>query len=198
MKGITAIVIMSVATALLASQSFFGGDKINYIAVQFSGWLIIFLFIFIIFWHLPLSWHPAIRSIKEVIYRRFIELQRVITNADDRRALRDKDPIITGLLAELSTLNNAITEKNQQMHNLGQINKTLKENIDRLRSDVETLKASRPIPPSVISDRKFISVKREFAKMYHPNNPGFTGMEKVVRGELFKEFWQVLERIEAT
>lgn len=46
-------------------------------------------------------------------------------------------------------------------------------------------------------DRRFTDAKRAFARLYHPNSSTGTGIEKVVRAEIFKEFWAELERIEA-
>jgi chromosome segregation ATPase len=46
-------------------------------------------------------------------------------------------------------------------------------------------------------NHKFAQTKRIFAKLYHPNAlVGLSPLEKVIRGELFKEFWAELERIE--
>ena len=46
-------------------------------------------------------------------------------------------------------------------------------------------------------NHKFAQTKRIFAKLYHPNAlVGLSPLEKMVRGELFKEFWKELERIE--
>lgn len=46
-------------------------------------------------------------------------------------------------------------------------------------------------------DYKFEQAKRVFAKLYHPNSlAGLSPLEKIMRGEIFKEFWAELERIE--
>lgn len=42
----------------------------------------------------------------------------------------------------------------------------------------------------------FQRAKREFARMYHPDNVGGSSIERMVRAEIFKEFWAVLETIE--
>ena len=42
----------------------------------------------------------------------------------------------------------------------------------------------------------FVEVKRAFAKKYHPNSMTCSGMEKLIRSEIFKEFWGEIERIE--
>jgi len=47
------------------------------------------------------------------------------------------------------------------------------------------------------NNRMFQEAKRSFAKLYHPDSSGSLGaMESAVRKEVFKEFWDVLERIE--
>ena len=167
-----------------------------------------------VFPHLA-SAYSTTRWLKEVINRQSVPSRRDIVNPKaqqiDDGALRNKDTIITGLLAELSTqqktmanlqheigsLKNQIIAKNEKIRKLTEINKSFKVSIDQLRVGMEARNPSQP-GTSVPRDEKFVSVKREFAKMYHPNNTAFTGMEQLVRGELFKEFWQVLERIEAT
>jgi hypothetical protein len=47
-------------------------------------------------------------------------------------------------------------------------------------------------------DRKFEEAKRAFAKLYHPNaSVSRSPLETMLRGEIFKEFWAELERIES-
>jgi hypothetical protein len=47
------------------------------------------------------------------------------------------------------------------------------------------------------SDRKFEEAKRAFAKLYHPDaSASRSPLERMVRGEIFKEFWAELECIE--
>jgi hypothetical protein len=43
---------------------------------------------------------------------------------------------------------------------------------------------------------KFAVAKREFARMFHPDSNRFSGIEKLIRAELFKEFWATLEKID--
>ncbi len=45
-------------------------------------------------------------------------------------------------------------------------------------------------------DRKFQDIKKRFAKRYHPNAIGTTGMEAAVRAEVFKEFWAEIADVE--
>jgi hypothetical protein len=44
-------------------------------------------------------------------------------------------------------------------------------------------------------DKKFKRAKRVFAKMYYPD-PTQKGLEKMLREQIYKEFWQVLEAID--
>jgi|SRR6516162_6337448 len=50
-----------------------------------------------------------------------------------------------------------------------------------------------------VPSNKIGVAKREFARMFHPDSPEsnrFSGSEKLIRSELFKEFWAVLEKVE--
>ncbi len=62
-----------------------------------------------------------------------------------------------------------------------------------VESEIEILRNQRP---ASTPDDRFAQAKRAFAKLYHPNNANASGMEKIVRAEVFKEFWNELERIE--
>jgi FtsZ-binding cell division protein ZapB len=46
------------------------------------------------------------------------------------------------------------------------------------------------------SDEKFVAAKRAFARLFHPNKGGHEGLEKLVRAEIFKSFWPILEGID--
>ena len=43
---------------------------------------------------------------------------------------------------------------------------------------------------------KFADAKLAFARLYHPDQVRAGGIEQVLRGEIFKEYWGVLEKIE--
>jgi hypothetical protein len=43
---------------------------------------------------------------------------------------------------------------------------------------------------------RFRRARSEFARLYHPDQVKAEGIERVIRAEIFKEFWAVLERIE--
>ena len=45
-------------------------------------------------------------------------------------------------------------------------------------------------------DRKFKQVKKMFSKMYHPDSLSGDRFEKLIKQEIFKDFWQIIEGIE--
>jgi hypothetical protein len=45
-------------------------------------------------------------------------------------------------------------------------------------------------------DEKFTATKNAFARMFHPDNVKSSDLEKVIRAEIFKEFWREIEIIE--
>jgi hypothetical protein len=46
------------------------------------------------------------------------------------------------------------------------------------------------------TDAKFKKIKNKFSMMYHPDRISGSNFEKLVKQELFKEFWQEIEKIE--
>ena len=78
------------------------------------------------------------------------------------------------------------------------------QQIERLYEEIRSMNdAGALIPPGVsgaaappASEKKFSTAKRRFAQLYHPNNMQHTGIEKLVREQFFKEFWEELEKIE--
>ena len=46
------------------------------------------------------------------------------------------------------------------------------------------------------SDHRFARAKRAFAQLYHPDLIEAGGLERLVRTEIFKEFWTILEEID--
>jgi hypothetical protein len=45
-------------------------------------------------------------------------------------------------------------------------------------------------------DEKFAAAKRAFARLYHPDNIRAEGLDKLIRAEIFKEYWRELEAID--
>jgi DNA anti-recombination protein RmuC len=73
---------------------------------------------------------------------------------------------------------------------------------DQWEAEAKRLKQELDLPirksPSAAGDQRFAQAKREFARLYHPNALTGSSFERTVRGEIFKEFWEVLQRIENT
>ena len=46
------------------------------------------------------------------------------------------------------------------------------------------------------NDAKFKKFKNKFSMMYHPDRISGSNLEKLVKQEIFKEFWQEIEKIE--
>ena len=46
------------------------------------------------------------------------------------------------------------------------------------------------------NNNKFKKVKISFLKMYHPDSVSGDRFEKLIKQEIFKEFWQSIEDIE--
>jgi outer membrane murein-binding lipoprotein Lpp len=55
----------------------------------------------------------------------------------------------------------------------------------------------RDPPPAEPADGgKFRSAKLAFARLYHPDRGGSSELDRLIRAQVFKEFWTELERIE--
>jgi hypothetical protein len=64
---------------------------------------------------------------------------------------------------------------------------------DRLHEEVSALRTGEP---STAADTKFIRVKHEFSKRFHPNARLVSDPERTQREEVFREFWPIVEDIE--
>lgn len=73
----------------------------------------------------------------------------------------------------------------------------LERRIERSQ-DRQDHRADKDIGPADASggDDRFQQARRRFAQMYHPDNNAGDGIEKLIRAEIFKEFWKELEDIE--
>lgn len=47
------------------------------------------------------------------------------------------------------------------------------------------------------NDKRYASLRRFLAKQFHPDHAPGSGIEKVIRGEVFKEVWVEIDRIDA-
>lgn len=94
--------------------------------------------------------------------------------------LIEKEGIIDELYEKLDSLEDLY---NERLKNI----KVLEERIDKMNSTV----GHAPSP-----DWKFREVKAAFARLYHPDRTTQAGIERLVREQVFKEFWLEIERID--
>jgi len=76
----------------------------------------------------------------------------------------------------------------------------LSNTIDYYKEEVARLErrlAGQERPERDGSDAKFRRAKSAFARLYHPDRLTGEGPETIIRTEVFKEFWDELQRIEA-
>jgi hypothetical protein len=64
---------------------------------------------------------------------------------------------------------------------------------DRLHEEVSVLRLG---DPGTAADAKFVRVKHEFSKRFHPNARAAGDPERDRREQVFREFWPVVEEIE--
>jgi len=77
-------------------------------------------------------------------------------------------------------------------------NENLQAQLTDAKKIINDLKSGRPSPNnSKKKNDKFDQVKKAFARKYHPNNIQSDGIDKLVREEIFKEFWKELQKIDA-
>ena len=74
----------------------------------------------------------------------------------------------------------------------------LSNTVDYYKVEVARLeqKLARREPLTRGSDEKFRRAKAAFARRYHPDRISRDGGETRIRTEVFKEFWEELQRIE--
>lgn len=74
----------------------------------------------------------------------------------------------------------------------------LQNTLDYYKEEVARLqrKAAGGSEESASADRKFRKAKSAFARLYHPDRLADDGPENRIRTEIFKEFWDELQRIE--
>ena len=80
--------------------------------------------------------------------------------------------------------------------------RTAESECARLQAELDSAKAQSEPKGGVAQsgasdgDGKFRAAKRAFARLYHPDNVNTEGFDKVIRVEIFKEYWRELEAIE--
>lgn len=62
------------------------------------------------------------------------------------------------------------------------------------RAELAQQAATSPGPPEPAG--RFRAAKLAFARLYHPDRAGGSELDRLVRGQVFREFWTELERIE--
>jgi hypothetical protein len=101
--------------------------------------------------------------------------------------------------ADLSGARRAIAQLEEQIIQLRMTSKTVGEQREKwkLRALLAEEKLSQMNDAaSDPSDQRYGALRRFLAKRFHPDHAPGTGMEKMIRGELFKEIWGEVGRIE--
>jgi hypothetical protein len=73
----------------------------------------------------------------------------------------------------------------------------LQHNSSKLTSENQTLKEQLRLANERGGNDKFARVKRAFAQKFHPDSVEADGIEKVVKNEIFKEFWEEIRKIDS-
>jgi hypothetical protein len=75
----------------------------------------------------------------------------------------------------------------------------LQNTLDYYREEVARLQSKLAGEPSAdpVVDQKFRRAKSAFARRYHPDRVRGDGPDVQIRTEVFKEFWEELQRIES-
>jgi multidrug resistance efflux pump len=81
---------------------------------------------------------------------------------------------------------------------------TAQQELSRVREHREYESLARSVlqhrpaapPPSPEEASRFRAAKLAFARLYHPDRAAGSELDKAIRGQVFREFWAELERIE--
>lgn len=116
------------------------------------------------------------------------------SNSDDTRQKSQKvDTKKENENSEIKRLNKIISELRQK----GKQAVASRDKWRRRAEVAETEVAEREQnQQSQNKENNFKQVKKMFAKMYHPDSLTGDKFEKLIKQEIFKEFWQVIESIE--
>ena len=91
------------------------------------------------------------------------------------------------------------SRKSEMALKLSKCEHALSNTVDHYKGELARLEqqlAGRE-PSARGSDEKFRRAKAAFARRYHPDQMSRDGEETRIRTEVFKEFWEELQRIEA-
>jgi len=108
------------------------------------------------------------------------------------------EDIISGA-ADLASARRAIAQLGEQIIQLRMTSKTAGDQREKWKlrallaeEKLSKLNVTAPDP----SDQRYGALRRFLAKRFHPDHAPGTGMEKLIRGEIFKEIWGEVGRIE--
>lgn len=110
-----------------------------------------------------------------------LELQRVHSRTLDKRNQDEIHELYTHLEAAKAATRRALEEKKQA---------------ESRAADAEAKARGAHNPGPAGKDEKFSEARRAFARLYHPDNVKGGGLDKIIRAEIFKEYWSELEKIE--
>ncbi len=154
----------------------------------------------------PASWKQAARP-------RFLRARPAAARGGDFAAAA-----LGGLQARLKELEGTVSRLRQTGHSLVAQRDaaraeaaslrlalgTAQQELSRVRQHLEHEAKQREAPPVVINmpapepggQAKFRAAKLAFARLYHPDRGGSSEVDRMVRAQVFKEFWAELDRIE--
>jgi hypothetical protein len=111
----------------------------------------------------------------------------------------EESETIAALRAQISSLKAAGREVIRQREQLRKELEHARAVVGALRRELESLRPSGTgaAPPDTAEDRgKFRRAKRAFAERFHPDRAMGGTMDRLIREQVFKEFWAELEKIE--
>ncbi len=150
-------------------------------------------------------------------FRTVAELEDFIKSAEKNPARAAEDAAVLAAAPEppppREDVSKALWALREQIRRLEEINDELRakgkkvvadrDNWERRAKELEKeiaglrTAARRAQSGPASANQKIKRVKVAFAKLCHPNNIRAAGYEASIRAEIFKEFWEQLERIEA-
>ncbi|MCP3941886.1 MAG: hypothetical protein GY710_10435 [Desulfobacteraceae bacterium] len=89
-----------------------------------------------------------------------------------------------------------IIKLNQIIDDLRQKGKKAVASRDKWKKRTKVAESKLHESNTLNNNNKFKRLKISFLKMYHPDNISGDRFEKLIKQEIFKEFWQVIEKIE--
>ena len=101
-----------------------------------------------------------------------------------------------------SSLERRIAELELQVERLRTAGKTVmeqREDWKRRALEAETKNSGRPYPDlgdQTVGAQQYSALKRQLAKMFHPDNGTGSAIETMIREAMFKEIWAEVEKLE--